>query len=235
MCEPSGLCKVFEYDDERNRKVTTLSNPDQRVVTNQLVEDSQRHAKEQASQPLPDLSNASKTDGKSSANDRYRIAEAGLKTLNAKSAQGTIQTEDLVKYLFEPLWIEDFTKWNIIYEPKKFRTRFRTSTFRNRFLVIDGNALKHSKPCSANDLGFRYVNMLEIAKDAKDENIAVSFAPVTAEINEAQIREGLRKVITPTLMKQFGASKGMTKEAELVATFAANSFGTKACSANPKL
>jgi hypothetical protein len=168
------------------------------------------------------LEGASTTDGKESSLLRYQIARNNLQGLQAQPGQINFNT--VVQKLLDPVWIEGFTKWNIVYEPRALKTSFRTQSFRDRFYEFDLTPFIPNGHCQQTPrLYFDFANLEKLSPTK--QNINELFTPLTSEIEKDLIKEGLVKVVLPTLTKVLG-KKSKQVANEMLTTFTDASFGT---------
>ncbi len=129
ICERSGNCLVAEYVPQGKGKspllkTTQFASGDAQVITNDTVSNSQEHAKQNQTKPLATFNEAKYERATPSSLERYRVAVNGAKNFDPQ------QHHDPVRYMFnqilDPVWLNGYTVWNIVYDLQNLRVYYRT-------------------------------------------------------------------------------------------------------------
>ena len=174
-CDSSGACAALEYLDGALR-VSTGDDLPVSVLTNHTYAESIRY---RSANPSPSKGTGSL--------ERFVNAAHGAAT-RAQSADPTATAFDVLESVRQG----DYTKWQIVYEPKAQRVAFRT-TAEPAIKHLDASSL--SATCSEPVV---HVDMDTAAGGALDER----WAPWTPAVNQALLQETLAplaRVLPPGL------------------------------------
>lgn len=150
VCDRTGMCAVVEFDEDGKVFVTQRNQSSFRslVVTNHSMAESRAYADKYKNQTLPtDMSGANKTIGAASSLNRFWMADQIAPKVSSTSISEDEILEKVSSELFDRMWIEDFTRWNVVYDPVGLKLYMRSSRYREQYLSIDFDNLKEKYNC----------------------------------------------------------------------------------------